>query len=383
VAQALARRDRAASNYDDASLVPWLEERGVHLVRGHGRIAGELQVEVGGATLTAGLAVVIATGSRASLPPIEGLADAKPWTNHEATAAKAVPQRLVVLGGGPIGVELAQGWRSLGAEVVVLEGMERLLGREEPFAGEQVEAGLREMGIEVRTGVQATAVRREGDGRVTVVLEGGDEVSGSELLVAVGRTANSDDIGLDSVGVTKDAGLGRGGTIDVDGLCRVGGREWLYAVGDVNGRELLTHMAKKQARVAADHILGDAPEPLSFDAPPPRVTVSDPQVAAVGHTKQSAEDAGLEVRVVDADTGATPGSSFVGKGAPGTSRLVLDVVSGVVYGATFVGPEVAEWLHAATIAVTARLTIEQLAAAVAPFPTRSEVWLRLEEAAGL
>src|SRR3954468_23712044 len=243
---ALARRDEVIHDLDDSVQLPWLEERGTGLPRGHRAPERERGVRGGGRPLLARRAVVIATGTSAAIPPIDGLADAKPWDNRDATTSKRVPDSLVVLGGGPVGVEMAQAWRSLGARVALIEAMDRLLPNEEPFASDQVTEALREAGVAVHAGARAAAVRGEG-GDVTVELEEGDKVAGEELLVAIGRQARTDGIGLEMVGV----GVGR--WAEVDDWLRVDGFDWLYAVGDVNGRALLTHMGKYQGRIAADN----------------------------------------------------------------------------------------------------------------------------------
>lgn len=377
VAAVLARRDEIVANLDDAGQLPWLESRGIELVRGRGRLEAERRVRVGDQVLRARKAVVIATGSGAALPPIPGLADARYWSNREMTTAKEVPERLVVLGGGVVGVEMAQAWASLGSQVAVIEALPRLLPREEPFAGEQVADALRELGVDVRTGAMATRVERDGDGEVSVELEGGDRLTGGELLVAVGRRPLTVGIGLESVG------LEAGETIPVDDHMRVPRHPWLYAVGDVNGRTLLTHMGKYQGRIAADNILGGDAAATEDGLVSPRVVFTDPQVAAVGHTLATAEEAGLRVRAVDHPTGGSAGASFYGRNAAGTTRLVVDEHRAVLAGATFTGPEVADFLHAATIAVVGEVPLERLWHAVPSFPTRSEVWLKLMESYGL
>jgi pyruvate/2-oxoglutarate dehydrogenase complex dihydrolipoamide dehydrogenase (E3) component len=370
----LARRDQVIHDLDDSSQLPWLEQRRVSLVRGRGRLAGERRVRVGDRLLEARLAVIVATGSGAAVPPIPGLRETEHWTNREATTAKSVPGRLLILGGGVVGAEMAQAWSSLGSQVTLIEMLPRLLPREEPFASAQVAEALRERGVDIRTGTKAAAVGREGD-EVIVTLEDGADVRGGELLVAVGRRPLTGDLGLETVGLES------GRTIEVDDATRVLGFDWLYAVGDVNGRVLLTHMGKYQARIAAEQILGNdvrvrepAHGPLS-----PRVVFTDPQVAAVGHTVASAEQARLRVRVVDQPTSANAGGSFYGRNATGTARLVIDEDRQVLVGATFTGAEVAEFVHAATIAIVGELTMDELWHAVPSFPTRSEVWLRLLE----
>jgi dihydrolipoamide dehydrogenase len=250
-AAVLERRDEIIHDLDDKHMEPWLTDRGVTIVRGAGRFAGERRVAVADDTLVAGRAVVVATGSGPLVPPIDGLEEAKPWTNREATTARQVPERLTVLGGGVVGVELAQAWRSLGSQVTLVEATDRLLAREEPFASEDVEQSLRERGVDIRKGAKAAAVRSDG-GEVVVELESGQSIPGDELLVAIGRRANTTDLGLESIGLEP------GESIEVDDHMRRPGSDWLYAVGDVNGRALLTHMGKYQARIAADTILGPA-----------------------------------------------------------------------------------------------------------------------------
>jgi dihydrolipoamide dehydrogenase len=372
----LERRDEIIHGLDDEHMEPWLSDRGVTLVRGAGRLDGERRVVVGDETLVARRAVVVATGTAPAIPPIDGLREAPIWTNREATTAKQVPARLAILGGGVVGVEMAQAWSSLGSEVSLIEAGDRLLAREEPFASEQVEDALRERGVTIHKGAKAQAVRAGGDG-IAVELESGETVTGDELLVAIGRRPNTDQLGVETVGLEP------GKPIEVDDYMRAS--DWLYAVGDVNGRALLTHMGKYQARIAADAILGDGGPCLILDgARAPRVVFTDPQVAAVGYTLEAAQAAGLNVRAVDVSTQASAGASFYGRDdSPGTSRLVVDEDAGVVAGATFTGVEVAEWLQAATIAVVAEVPLERLAHAVPAFPTRSEVWLYLMEQLGL
>jgi pyruvate/2-oxoglutarate dehydrogenase complex dihydrolipoamide dehydrogenase (E3) component len=387
VASALARRDEVIHDLDDSSHVGWLEEREIALFRGVGRLDGERLVRVGEDTLTARRAVVVATGSSPAMPPIDGLAEADPWGNREATTAKSAPASLVVLGGGFVGVELAQAWRTLGSDVTLIEAEDRILSPEEPFASEQVADGLREIGVEVRTGAKASAIRVE-DGLVRVELEDDGSAIGERLLVAVGRKPNTGEIGLDAAGVEA----GERGYLEVDDQLRVITRdvqahrassEWLYAVGDVNGRALLTHMGKYQARIAGDHILGKDVAATADRRAVPRVVFTEPQVAAVGLTFATARERGFNARVVDVPTAGNAGASFTGRNAPGTSRLVVDEDRRVLVGATFVGPETAEFVHAATIAVVGEVPLERLWHAVPSFPTRTEVWLDLMEDYGL
>ncbi|HEU4911364.1 MAG TPA: NAD(P)/FAD-dependent oxidoreductase [Actinomycetes bacterium] len=386
VAAAFAQRDYMTSSWDDSGQLPWLEEHGIELVRGSGRLDRERRVTVasGGTdvrSLRARRAVVLATGTSAALPPVPGLAEAGAWDNRAATAAKSVPRRLLVLGGGAVGVELAQAFRRLGSEeVTVVDVAPRLLAREEPFAGEQVAAALRGEGVTVHVGAQVAAVRRERpDGPVTMTVAGQGELEADEILVAAGRRVMTAELGLSSVGIDP------GRVVDVDDRLRATGVEgdWLYAVGDCNGLAQLTHMGKYQARIAADVILGKDVRDRASRSVVPRVTFTDPQVCAVGLTESDARDRGLDVRVVDYGTGDVAGAYTSGNGVTGTSRLVVDESRRVLVGATFTGPGVQELLHSATVAVAAEVPLDQLWHAVPSFPTVSEVWLRLLEQYGL
>jgi pyruvate/2-oxoglutarate dehydrogenase complex dihydrolipoamide dehydrogenase (E3) component len=375
-AAVLRRRDEVIHDLHDDAQLPWLADRGVTLVRGRARIAGKLEVEVEGQeSLVAGKAVVIATGSTAAIPDIPGLRAAKPWTNKQATTAGTVPARLTILGGGVVGAEMTQAWSALGSRVTLIHRGPRLIEREEPFASEQVLASLREQGADVRLGVQASRVSRAG--AFAVSLDDGSEVESDELLVALGRRPGTADIGLETLGIATDRPLAVGDDL------RVPGHDWLYAVGDVNGRVQLTHMGKYQGRLVADSILGRAVALRSDGGRSPRVIFTDPQVAAVGLTLGAAVEAGLRVRHVDVETSGNAGGSFIGRGAAGTSRLVIDEDRRIVVGATLTGAEIAEALHAATIAVVAEVPLDDLWHAVPTFPTRSELWLRLLEAYGL
>jgi len=372
----LTRRDEVIAGRDDSGQLPWLEERGIELFRGEGRLEGERRVWAGDTELRARKAVVLATGTVAAMPPIEGLSEVAAWTNREATTATEVPERLLVLGGGPVGSELAQAYATLGSSVALVEAEERILPLLEPFASDEVAAGLGESGVELHLGARAETV--SGERVVRVELSQGGAIEGDALLVAIGRKARTQGIGLETVGVEAE------GFVEVDDRMRVGGSDWLYAVGDVNGRALLTHMGKYQARICADHVLGKEAAAAAEDRERvPQVVFTEPQVASVGHTLASAREAGVDARAVDVGTSATAGASFHGRNAPGTSRLVVDGERQVIVGATFVGVDVAEWLHAATVAVVGEVPLERLKHAVAAYPTRSEVWLKLLEEYGL
>ena len=386
-AAAFAQRDYMTSNWTDDGQLPWLAEHGIELVRGTARLDGPRAVAVEAAggqpvrRLNARRAVVLATGTMPAAPPIEGLSRAMPWDNRDITSAKEVPRSLVVLGGGASGLELAQAFRRLGCpQVTVLEASPRLLAREEPFAGEQVRAGLESDDIDVVVGARVRRVDRPATGGpVTVELEGRDPVTAEELFVAAGRRPSTVSLGLETVGLVP------GGFIEVDDALRAVGVEgdWLYAVGDCNGWAPLTHMGKYQARVAGDAILGREARDRASSAAVPRVTFTDPQVAAVGLTEAQARERCARVRVLRTGTGDVPGAYTQGNGITGTSQLVIDAERDVVVGATFTGPGVQELLHAATIALVAEVPLDVLRHAVPSFPTVSEVWLHLLEDAPL
>ena len=373
----LHRRDEVIHGLDDATQLPWVRERDITLYRGQGRLDGERRVIVGGQSHAARRAVVIATGSGAAIPPVPGLREIAPWTNRQATTAETAPRSLAVLGGGAVGCELAQAWASLGAAVTLVEAGPRLLADEEPFAGEELARSLRDGGVDVRLGAEVVRAERTGAGTFTLTLAGvdaGEPIASDELLVAMGRTPHTDELGLETVGLEP------GATIPVDAHMRVTAPthpDWLYAIGDVNGRALLTQAAKYQARIAAATISNREAEAAWDGELAPRVVFSEPQIAAVGRTLEQALDRGVAARAVDARMDLTPGASFNGKGACSQCRIVIDEAREVMIGATFTGPAVAESLHAATIAIVGEVPLRRLVHAMPAFPTRSEVWLRL------
>ena len=392
----LARRDAFASHWKDGGQVDWVRGIGAEVVRGHGRLDGARRVHVaqpdGSAlVLTARHAVVLATGSRAVLPELPGIAEARPWTSREATSSSVVPNRLAVVGGGVVGVEMATAWNALGSEVTMLVRGSGLLPNVEPFGGELVTAGLTEAGVDVRTGVSVGSLSRPAaDGPVTLRLDDDSELEVDEILFATGRAPRTDDLGLDTVGLEP------GSWLDVDDNCRVtavtdadGG--WLWAVGDVNHRALLTHQGKYQGRLTGDAI-GALAAGRPLDTAPwgahaatadvatvPQVVFTDPEVAAVGLTAAQAERAGLRVRAVDYEIGNVAGASLYADGYTGRARIVVDLDREVLVGATFVGAGVGELLHSATVAITGEVPISRLWHAVPSYPTISEVWLRLLE----
>ncbi|MFF0234469.1 dihydrolipoyl dehydrogenase family protein [Micromonospora sp. NPDC005254] len=398
-AAVLRRRDSFASHWKDDGQVSWLNSAGIALYRGQGRISSDRFVEVTGAdgaptSLTARHAVVIATGSSALVPDIAGLHEAAPWTSREAAAASEVPGRLAIIGGGVVAAEMATAYAGLGSSVTVL-ARDGVLTLAEPFVGERVTQSLREAGVSVQLGAEATSVSRDGDGTVHITLTDGDQVEADEILVAIGRTPNTHDVGLDRIGLKPGAWLTVDDTLRVvDGAGALIGDGWLYAAGDVNRRVLLTHQGKYQARAVGDVIVararGEAPDERPWgrhvataDARAvPQVVFTDPEVASVGLTAAAAEAAGLRTRVVDYDLAAVAGSALHADGYQGHARMVVDEDRRVIVGFTLVGPDVAELLHAATIAVVGEVPLERLWHAVPAYPTVSEVWLRLLEAYG-
>jgi len=385
------RRDTLTHDWSDAGQVEWLRDAGIDLVRGHGRITGEREITVAPAdgparVLHARHAVAVCTGTRAVIPDIPGLRDAEPWTSREATSAHAAPESLAVIGGGVVACEMATAYAALGSRITMIV-RSGLLGRVEPFAAEAVHDALVESGVEIRTG-STTRAHRESDGTVTLSLDDGSTVHASEVLVATGRAPRTDDIGLDAAGLTP------GTWIDVDDTMQVPGSPWLYAVGDVNHRALLTHQGKYQARAAGDVIAARA-NGQEVDAAPwgrhvatadhdavPQVVFTDPEVAAVGMTEADARAAGRGIHVFDIDLAHIAGAATFSDDYRGRARAIVDAERQVLLGATFVGAEVAELLHAATIAVVGEVPLSRLWHAVPAYPTISEVWLRWLEAAG-
>ena len=399
VAAVLRRRDSFASQWKDDGQVSWLGTAGIALYRGQGRIRSERVIEVTGedgapVSLTARHAVVVATGSSALVPDVPGLRQAAPWTSREAAAAGKVPGRLAIIGGGVVASEMATAFANLGSLVTVL-ARDGVLPRAEPFAGERVMNSWQEAGVSVRLGAVAASVNRDVDGTVHVTLADGEHLEADELLVAIGRMPNTQDIGLDTVGLKP------GGWLTVDGTLRVTGEDgslagggWLYAAGDINHRALLTHQGKYQARAVGDVIVARARGETVDDGrwgrhavtaderAVPQVVFTDPEVASVGLTAAAAEAAGLRLRVVDYDLAAVAGSALYADGYQGHARMVVDEDRRVIVGFTIVGPDVAELLHAATIAVVGEVPLHRLWHAVPAFPTVSEIWLRLLEAYG-
>ncbi|MFC8088602.1 dihydrolipoyl dehydrogenase family protein [Streptomyces sp. NPDC057301] len=389
-AAVLARRNEFTGNWNDDGQVQWLNGIGADFRRGHGRLTGPRTVEVTGPdgarhVLTARHAVALCTGTRAMLPNLPGLAEVKPWTSREATSAQSVPGRLVVVGGGVVATEMATAYQALGSGVTLLVRGKGLLNRMEPFAGEMVAEGLSEAGVDVRTGTSVESVTRE-NGTVVVVTDRGGRIEADEILFATGRAPRTDDLGLDTVGLTP------GSWLEVDDSLRVTGSEWLYAVGDINHRALLTHQGKYQARIAGAAIAARASGVPILESDPwgahaatadhaavPQVVFTDPEAGAVGLSLAEAEQAGHRVRAVDYDLASVAGASVYAEGYKGRARMVVDLEREILLGVTFVGPGVGELIHSATIAVVGQVPISRLWHAVPSYPTISEVWLRLLE----
>ncbi|MET8879270.1 dihydrolipoyl dehydrogenase family protein [Streptomyces rubiginosohelvolus] len=391
VGAVLAKRDEETSHWKDDGQVAWLESVGADVYRGTGRLTGPREVTVTAPDgtehrLTARHAVAVSTGTRAVVPALPGIEEARPWTSREATSAKEVPGRLVVVGGGVVGVEMATAWQALGSQVTLLIRGGGLLPRMEPFAGELVADALTEAGATIRTGVSVTALHRPApDGPVTVDLDDGGRVEADEILFATGRAPRTDDLGLETVGLES------GSWLTVDDSCLVEGTDWLYAVGDVNHRALLTHQGKYQARIAGAAIAARAagtpldtapwgPHAATADhAAVPQVVFTDPEAASVGLTLAEAERAGHRVRAVDYDLASVAGSGLYADGYRGRARMIVDLDREILLGVTFVGPGIGELLHSATVAVAGEVPIARLWHAVPAYPTISEVWLRLLE----
>ncbi|MET4226143.1 pyruvate/2-oxoglutarate dehydrogenase complex dihydrolipoamide dehydrogenase (E3) component [Oerskovia enterophila] len=416
----LARRDEMVSHWDDSGQVQWLDGAGISLVRGLGRLVGPRLVEVSPedpdadvddlpATrlLAARHAVIVATGSVPVLPDTPGLAETDPWSSREATSVQDVPSSLVVIGGGVVGVEMATAFTDLGSKVTLLS-RGRLLGRSEPFASEAVAAGLRAIGVDVRLGVSVTGATSLPDGGARLAYDGPQgkgSVAGAQVLVATGRVPRTGDLGVEVVGLEPGKGLAVDDQLEVQGV--EGG--WLFACGDVTGRVATTHQGKYEGRVVGDVVAarfgkvrpeearaagaggsaGEVPEPWSRYAATAdhgattQVVFTRPEVASVGLTEAEAKKAGLPVRAVSYKLGSVSGAVLVAEGYEGTAQIVVDTERQVIVGATFVGPDAAEMLHAGTIAIVGQVPLARLWHAVPAYPTISEVWLRLLETYGL
>lgn len=387
----LRRRDVITHNWDDTSQADWVAGAGIELVRGHAVFTGpkKLTVTANDGTITelvARHAVAVSTGSASLLPDIPGLAEVNPWTSRDATSVKHVPASLAILGGGVVGCEMATAYASLGCHVTLLS-RGPLLSTQEPFAGEAVLASLTQSGVDVRIGAEAASAHRT-EKNVVLQLAGGGTVIAEEVLVAIGRTPRTQDLGLETLGLTP------GHWLTVDDTMLVKGFDWLYAIGDVNHRVLLTHQGKYQARAAGDVIAARALGQPVDDAPwgrhvatadieaVPQVTFTDPEVASAGLTAAAASAAGYDIRVVDYDLSWIAGASAHADHYEGRGRAIIDAEHEVLIGVTFVGPDVAEMIHAATIAIVGKVPLKRLWHAVPAYPTLNEIWLRFLETDG-
>ncbi|MDQ0079618.1 dihydrolipoyl dehydrogenase family protein [Arthrobacter oryzae] len=408
-AAVLKRRDYFTSNWQDDGQVKWVEDTGIELIRGRGRITGPRAVEVTGLDgksylLSARHAVVLSTGSAPTAPPIAGLAELDYWTTREATSAQTVPGSLIVLGGGVAGTELAQAFARLGSAVTLVARGE-LLSMYPQDAAKLVLAGLRADGVDVRLSTGTKRVSKNDDGSVTVDLADGLSVRAEKLLVATGRHAALDGLGLEAVGLGAAEGKVPPLRTDTTGLVEgmdagnsgagESNDQWLYAVGDAAGKVMLTHQGKYSARATGDAIAARAKGELTGTPAPwsrfaqtandhaiPNVVFTDPELASVGRSVEQAEKDGYNVSSVDLPINVS-GSSLHSEHYEGWAQLVVDEDRKVLLGATFAGPDVSELLHAATIAVVGQVPLDRLWHAVPSYPTISEVWLRLLEEYGL
>lgn len=353
-------RQEATDDWDDTVAVERFEGKGGRLVRGSATLDGPGRVRVGDDVFAAGRAVVLAGGAAPVVPPIDGLADTPHWTNREAISARVAPLSLTVLGGGAIGLELAQMFARFGSRVTVVEGTDRLLPPEEPEAGEVVAAALREDGVEIRLGAKAVGVSREGEDAV-VTLEDGTAVRSAELLVSVGRRARVAELGLESVGLDPTARF-----VEVDERMRAGERLW--AIGDLTASGGFTHMAMYHAGIAVADILGAEHHAADY-AGASRVTFTDPEVGSVGLTERAAREQGLTVRTGTSQVSSSARGWIHGPGNAGFIKLVADEQAGVLVGATSCGPWGGEVLSMLTLAVHARVPVETMRSMVYAYPT--------------
>ncbi len=406
VAAVLARRDKIVSNLDDSGQVSWATGAGIDVIRGRGRLDGRKTVVVTASdgtetTLTANHAVVLATGTTASVPPLPGMREARPWISRDVTNIHEIPRRVVVVGGGVVACEAATWLRGLGVEeLTIVQPGELLVSRNEPFVSSILVKSFTDAGVTVTLGKRVESVSRPSvnsagpgfvhGGEVSVTLDDGTVLVADELVVAVGRTAATRELGLKSVGVDVSSSHGYA---EVDEHLTVKGvdGDWLYAVGDVNGLVLLTHMGKYQARLAGEVIAARAAgaslaggdfniqTDVSSLTAVPQVMFTDPEVGSAGLTEQAARDRGIDVETVEYDLAWVSGSTLLRDDYVGRANLVVDKASDTVVGATFVGTGIAELVHSATTAIVGKVPVSALWHVVPSYPTVSEIWLRLLE----
>lgn len=379
----LARRDAWVSQYDDAGQATWAENAGITVLRGHGHVIGERLVAVdsdsGTRTVEARRAVVLATGSTPVVPPVfDGM---EPWTSRDATGVQEVPERLVIVGGGVVACEAATWMAALGSQVTLLVRGDRLLSGWEDFAGQTVAQSLRDSGVEVRFGAEvrsatrpdpaSTGLGRIHGGPVALSLGDGSALGADEVLVATGRRPALGSVGLDAVGLSPEDVLSG----ELPG--------WLHAVGDAGGAAPLTHVGKYHARVLGTRLAAEAggrgDRPAPEVVPVPQAVFTQPQAASVGQTEAQAREDGVEVVVSEVPYNAAAGTALLRDTVQGSAKIVVDRRTGALVGATFVGPEAAEQLHAATVAITGAVPVHVLRHAIPSFPTASELWLQLLE----
>jgi pyruvate/2-oxoglutarate dehydrogenase complex dihydrolipoamide dehydrogenase (E3) component len=383
IAKTLHSRNAFANGWNDYWQVKWVESVNADLLRGHAHLTGPRAVRVdlaegGTLDLVARKAVVLATGSHSIVPAIDGIDDVRPMGSRDIVVQQDVPESLVILGGGAVGLEMAEAWHSLGAQVTVvthstLDDSRRI----EPFAMHIIDDAFHAKGIRLKAGCAIVSVARDASG-VTVVLDNGERIMAAELVLAVGRRPNTVGLGLETVGVESSAVGQVNDALQVPGV----NGDWLYAVGDINSRAMMTHQGKYQARQAGDHILGKGTLAWADHVAVPAVIFTDPQIAAVGLTESGALAKGLNIRAIEIGLNVG-GASLRGRGLRGGSKWVVDEDRRVLVGATLVGPDAGELLHAATIAIVGQVPLETLWHAVPAYPTMSEIWLRFLEAYGL
>ncbi len=394
VQSVFARRDRFVDNWDDTNMERSLEDGGVKVIHGHGELAGQKCVIVKSKAkadqpyaLTARDAVILSTGSSPAFPEINGLAESNPWNSRNATGTHKAPENLAILGMGPVACEMAAAMSSLGTREITIIGRDaRLLSKYEPFVGEKLGEVFQKRGIKVVTNRNIRKVGRINDstsGPFEIWLDDDSRITADELLIATGRQPNTTSLGLESVGLRS------GQWLEVDDTCLVKGVEggWLYAVGDINRRALLTHVGKYQGRVCAAAIIARAKSPdanysgallaTSDRDMVPQVIFTDPEVATVGLTESEARKRGLNIRVVHCEMNAIPGAALHTDGYSGHASIIVDEDQRVMIGATFIGPQVGDLLHAATIAIAGKVRMDMLRHAIPCFPTVNEVWLDL------
>jgi len=387
----LKRRNYMVSDWSDRGQVNWLASAGVELIRGHARITGVKKVKVDDKEYTVNHAVVVATGSDPFMPPnVKGVTDVNAWTSREATSSQKVPPSLMIIGGGVVACEMATAWSALGSKVT-LTSRGPLLAGAEPFAGEMVAKSLAELGVDVRLGICPVSIERKGD--VIAKFQDGSTITASEVLVATGRIPRTQDIGLETIGLKPGDWLPVDETLLVKHSTNHSD-PWLYATGDVNHRALLTHQGKYQARAVGDTIADRAHgKPLSTESwgwhvatadlqSVPQVIFTDPEVGAVGLNEAQAKKKGFKVKCVEYEIGSVTGAYLHADGYLGRAKAVVDAEREILLGVTFVGPDVSELLHSATVAVVGQVPLKRLWHAVPAFPTISEIWLRLLETYG-